>query len=172
MSEEQMRADGMDREAWLMQAAIEYQKKIEQVYLKLKALYKELGIGLVATNDSRYMEREDFKAHEILLNVSSGEPVEIWERDSKGNLKNRTLNPKRRVYLTQELYFKTPEQMAELFKDCPEALSESLKIAEKCQFAFDFDSKASCGDQRRCAALGRFGNRRQNRNCDPGNSAR
>lgn len=141
MSEEQMRADGMDREGWLMQATLEYQKKQEKVNARLGALSKECGIPLVATNDSRYMERDDWQAHEILLNISSGEPVEIWERDSKGNLKNRALNPKRRLYLTHELYFKTPEQMQELFKETPQALSETLKVAEKCQFEIDFDSK-------------------------------
>lgn len=141
MSEEVMRADGMDREGWLMQAAIDYQEKNGRVFERLSALSKELSIPLVATNDSRYMERADWQAHEILLNVSSGEPVEIWERDSKGNLKNRALNPKRKLYPTHELYFKSPQEMEELFKEAPEAIAETVKIAEKCQFSFDLDSK-------------------------------
>ncbi len=141
MSEEQMREDGMDRESWLWQASLEYQKKQEVVAKRILALSNEWGIPVVATNDSRYMERGDWQGHEILMNVSSGEPCEIWERDSQGNPMNRALNPKRRIKFTHELYFKSPAEMEELFSDCPEALSETVKIAEKCQFEFDFTSK-------------------------------
>ncbi len=141
MSEEQMREDGMDRESWLWQASLEYQKKQEVVAKRILALSNEWGIPVVATNDSRYMERGDWQGHEILMNVSSGEPCEIWERDSQGNPMNRALNPKRRIKFTHELYFKSPSEMEELFSDCPEALSETVKIAEKCQFEFDFTSK-------------------------------
>lgn len=137
MSEEQMKADGMDRESWLVQVAHDYQAKQEKVNTKLK----QLGIPLVATNDSRYIDREDWRAHEILMNVSSGEPCEIWEKDSQGNLKERVLNPKRKVLFSHEFYFKSPEEMAQVFADCPEALAETLKVAEKCQFELDFSSK-------------------------------
>lgn len=141
MSEAEMRADGMDRETWLWQASLDFQAKQEKVGKELMALSKEWSIPLVATNDSRYLERSDWRGHEILMNISSGEPCEIWERDSQGNPKNRVLNPKRKVKLTHELYFKSPEQMAELFSDCKEALSETLQVAEKCCFELDFTSK-------------------------------
>lgn len=141
MSEEQMRADGMDRESWLCQVATDYQAKQEKVNAKLKQISKAIGISLVATNDSRYIDREDWRAHEILMNVSSGEPCEIWEKDSQGNLKERVLNPKRKVLFSHEFYFKSPEEMSRVFADCPEALSESVRIAEKCQFELDFSSK-------------------------------
>jgi len=141
MSQEQMQADGMDRESWLLQVAQDYMAKQEKVAARLKLLSAELGIPLVAANDSRYIDREDWRAHEILMNVSSGEPCEIWEKDSQGNLKERVLNPKRKVLFSHEFYFKSPEEMAELFADCPQALSESLKIVEKCQFELDFSSK-------------------------------
>ncbi|MDN3507151.1 MAG: DNA polymerase III subunit alpha [Simkaniaceae bacterium] len=141
MSEEQMLADGMDRESWLIQASQDFQKKQEAVGQRLLSLSKEWNIPVVATNDSRYMERSDWKGQEILMNVSSGEPVEIWERDSQGNPKNRVLNPKRKIKLTHELYFKSPAEMQEIFADCPEALSETIKVAEKCTFELDFTSK-------------------------------
>jgi len=141
MSESQMRDDGMDRESWLMQASQDFQEKQEIVGQRLLSLSKEWDIPVVATNDSRYIERSDWKGQEILMNVSSGEPVEIWERDSQGNLKNRVLNPKRKIKLTHELFFKSPEEMSELFADCPEALSNTLAIADKCTFELDFTSK-------------------------------
>ncbi|NGX39656.1 MAG: DNA polymerase III subunit alpha [Chlamydiae bacterium] len=141
MSEEQMRADGMDRENWLWGASIEYQKKQEEVYQRIKELSKSQGIRVVATNDSRYLDQGDWQAHEILMNVSSGEPCEIWERDSAGNPKNRVLNPKRKLWLTHELYFKSPEEMETLFADFPEAVKETEAVADKCGFSFDFSSK-------------------------------
>ncbi|MBS0630101.1 MAG: DNA polymerase III subunit alpha [Verrucomicrobia bacterium] len=141
MSEEAMRADGMDRESWLIQVAQDYQAKQEKVIAKLKALSAQMHIPLVACNDSRYMEREDWRAHEILMNVSSGEPCEIWEKDSQGNPKERVLNPKRKVLFSHEFYFKSPEEMAELFADCQDAIAETVKIGEKCQFELDFSSK-------------------------------
>lgn len=141
MSEQMMRSDGMEKEFWLFQAALEEQKRQEKALHRLLELSKEYSIPCVATNDTRYLHREDWRAHEILLNVASGEPCEIWERDSQGNAKVRIPNPKRKVMLTHEYDFKAPEKMFALFADCPEALHESVKIAEKCQFAFDFKAR-------------------------------
>lgn len=141
MSEEEMRSDGMDRESWLYQAALDHSEKQEKVVRRLCELGKQWGIKTVAANDTRYIHREDWKAQEILMNVSSGEPVEIWEMDSQGNPKMRVLNPKRKVQLTHELNFKSPEEMSALFADIPEAVSESLDIAQKCNFELDFTSK-------------------------------
>lgn len=141
MSEEQMRADGMDQEPWLWDTSLQYQEKQKQVGERLKALSQEMSIPLVATNDSRYMERADWRAQEVLMNISSGEPVEVWERDSHGALKKKVLNPKRKVKPTHELYFKSPQEMAALFADCPEALSSTVDVAKKCQFTLDLSSK-------------------------------
>ncbi len=141
MDEAQMRADGMDQESWLFQASLDHQEKQEKVIERLKVLSKEKNIRLVAANDTRYIDRGDWRAQEVLMNVSSGEPCEIWERDSQGAPKNRIPNPKRKVQLSHELYFKSPLQMEELFADCPEALAETVKIAEKCEFELDFTSK-------------------------------
>ncbi|MES2121469.1 MAG: DNA polymerase III subunit alpha, partial [Chlamydiota bacterium] len=141
MSDAQIRQDEMDQESWLQQAyqeAIEQQKKVNQ---RLIELGKELGIRCVAANDSRYIERDDWKAHEILMNIQSGEPCEIWEKDSFGNPKVRVRNPKREVLYSHEFYFKSPEQMAALFADVPEALETTLEIAEACQFEFDFKTR-------------------------------
>ncbi len=141
MSEENLEADGMYEESWLNQSYrsnIEKQRKVEEILLR-KA--KEYNISLVATNASHYMERADFEAHEILLNVQSGEPCEKWEKDSMGNNKNRIPNPKRRTFFSHEFYFKSPEQMQALFADIPEAISNTLLIADKCSVEIDFDTK-------------------------------
>jgi DNA polymerase-3 subunit alpha len=88
-----------------------------------------------------YLERGDWRAHEILMNIQSGEPVEIWERDSQGNPKQRILNPKRQVYFSHEHYFKSAEQMQKLFADLPETLEVSEEIAEKIQVELDFKTR-------------------------------
>lgn len=141
MTDEQIRLDGMDQESWLLQNhrdSVALQEKLNQ---RLIALGREMGIACVATNDIHYLEREDWRAHEILLNIQSGEPTEIWERDSRGNLKSKIPNPKRDTYPTHELYFKSPEAMRQLFADIPEAIVESERIAEKCHCELDFKTK-------------------------------
>src|SRR5690606_28955783 len=116
MSEEALQEDGMYQESWLYQSYQDYISKQEKLNNTLIALGKEKNIKLVATNDTHYIEREDWRAHEVLLNVQSGEPCEMWEKDSQGNPKFRVPNPKRRTYSSHELYFKSPEQMQELFQ--------------------------------------------------------
>lgn len=128
-------------ESWLKQQHRDFVEKQEQLNAVLIRASKKYQIPLVATNDSHYMEPGDWQAHEILLNIQSGEPCEIWERDHQGNPKYRLPNPKRRVYSSHELYFKTPEEMQTLFSDLPEALSNTLDVAEKCSLELDFVTK-------------------------------
>jgi DNA polymerase-3 subunit alpha len=141
MSDELIQQDGINREAWLLQKTIDAAARQEQVNTALISLSKEMGIKLVATQDIHYIDREDWRAHEILLNIQSGEPCEIWERDSRGIAKNRMPNPKRDAWPTHELYFKSPEQMAALFFDLPEAVVETVQIADKCHVELDFKTK-------------------------------
>ncbi len=141
MSEEDIVKDGLDQEGWLLQNYRDYVRNQEIVVQKLVELGKGFGVRCVATQGTHYLERSDWKAHEILMNVQSGEPCEIWERDSQGNPKTRVLNPKRQVYFTHELYFKTPEQMAELFADIPGALTATVDIAAKVSLELDFKTR-------------------------------
>ncbi len=60
-------------------------------------------------------DREDWRAHEILMNIQSGEPCEIWEKDSYGNPKFRMPNPKRQTYPSHEYYFKSPAANGKTF---------------------------------------------------------
>ena len=131
----------MGGESWLNQKMREYAANQERVNKRLIALSQERGIAAAATNDIHYLEKDDWQAHEILLNVQSGEPVEIWERDSRGNPKNRIPNPKRETAPTHELYFKSPEEMRALFADFPQAIEETARIAEKCFCELDFKTK-------------------------------
>lgn len=141
MSEEDVRHDGMDQESWLYQHYLDSIKRQEEVNAQLKRLSQEMGIACVATNDVRYIHRQDWYAHEILMNIQSGEPCEIWEKDSYGNLKQRIKNPKRRVSYTHAMDFKSFEEMQALFADFPEALETSCDIAKQCDFVFDFQTK-------------------------------
>lgn len=117
---------------------IEKQEKINPILLEMAEHYK---IKYVATNDTHYLEKKDWLAHEILLNIQSGDSIEIVERDSMGNAQFRKLNPKRRLYATRELYFKSQDEMAQQFSDLPLALSNTLEVAEKCNLKLDFDAK-------------------------------
>src|SRR5581483_4001182 len=113
----------------------------EKVNTRLIELSKARGIRCAATNDTRYIERQDWAAQEILMNIQSGEPCEIWEKDSYGNPKERVKNPKRQVCCTHELYFKSQDEMEALFADVPDALTATVDIASQCDFEFDFKTK-------------------------------
>jgi DNA polymerase III subunit alpha len=141
MSEADIQADGMFQEAWLLQRHHDFIKKQEKINTALIGMASQYKIPLVATNDSHYIERDDWRAHEVLINIQSGEPCEIWEKDAYGNPKFRVPNPKRETYPSHECYFKSPQQMRELFQDVPESIASTLAIAEKCHVDIDFKTK-------------------------------
>ncbi len=94
--------------------------KVLEVFPKLS---KELGIPLVATNDIHYIEKEHAIAHNILLLLS----------DKSGQADYRKLR-----YRTDQVYFKSAEEMKELFKDYKEAIENTLAIEEKINFEMEF----------------------------------
>lgn len=141
MSEDDLRSHGLHQESWLIQLYQDYIQKQNLVNSRLIELSKEYGIKLVATQNAHYLEKDDYKAHEILLNIQSGEPVEIIEKDSYGNIKQRSPNPKRKVFPSHEFYFKSYEEMKNLFHDVPEALANTLEVQEKCSLELDFKTK-------------------------------
>ncbi len=141
MTDEDIEGDGLFEESWLVQQYESFVDKQKKINTRLIGLAQERGIPLVATNDIHYLKRDDWRAHEVLLNVQSGEPCEVWETDSAGNRTHRIPNPKRRTYASHELYFKTAEQMAELFADVPEAITNTIGVAEKCELELDFKAK-------------------------------
>ncbi|MGB3241426.1 MAG: DNA polymerase III subunit alpha [Candidatus Omnitrophota bacterium] len=87
-------------------------------------LAKELDLQMVATNDVHYLRREDARAHEALLCIQT----------------QATLNdPKHMKFQSDELYFRPPEEMKEVFAELPEAISNTTKIAEECKLELQFD---------------------------------
>lgn len=141
MSDSDIDRDGMHEELWLVQKHRDHIKKEELVNERLKSLSKEWDIPLVATADIHYLDKDDWRAHEVLLNIQSGEPCEIWERDSFGNPKNRILNPKRETMYSHAHHFRSPEEMKELFRDVPEAVERTLQIAGMCEWKIDLKKK-------------------------------
>ena len=141
MDPEEIQLDGMQQESWLIQQYQDYISRQQKLNEALVRLSRQHNIPLVATNDVHYIHREDWRAHEILLNIQSGEPCEVWEKDAYGNLKFRLPNPKRQTYSTHTLDFKSSEEMSTLFSDFPEAIAQTVKIAEKCHLEIDFKTK-------------------------------
>ena len=94
----------------------------KEVNRQIIDLAKEYSVPLVATNDCHFLNREDAHAHEVLLCVQTGKNMD---------------DPKRMRY-PEELYFKSPEEMAAAFVDYPEAVSNTVEIAERCNFEFEF----------------------------------
>ncbi len=90
----------------------------------LVALAAKAGLGLVATNDVHYLKREHSAAHEVLLCLQTQTVLS---------------DPKRMRYYSDEFYFKSGDEMAALFRDIPESITNTLRIAERCNFDFVFD---------------------------------
>ncbi len=83
----------------------------------LVPLAKDLGLPLVCTNDVHYLRRDDFKPHDILLCIGTGKSVADRERMK---------------YHGDQFYLKTPEEMWEVFGEFPEALHNTVAIADRC----------------------------------------
>ena len=100
--------------------SIPQQKTVLQGLLRL---HQETGIPLVATNDAHYLTREDASIQDVLMCIQMGKTVE---------------DPHRMRFETQEFYLKSEAEMAALFPDWPEALENTVKIAEACSVDFQF----------------------------------
>ncbi len=96
----------------------------EQVNRKLIDLADELHIPVVATNDCHYLRKDDARAHDILLCIQTGKTLK---------------DTKRMRFETEECYFKSPDEMKRAFGDVPEAILNTVLIAERCNFEFDLD---------------------------------
>ena len=90
---------------------------------KLVGLARKLDIPLVATNDAHYLKKEDAYNHEVLLCIQTGK---------------RMSDEDRMKFDTEELYVKSPEEMIDYFKAFPDAIENTVKIAEKCNVEFEF----------------------------------
>lgn len=95
----------------------------QRIIPNLVRIADEIGVGIVATNDSHYIEKEDSKIHNILLCIQT----------------NRTINDNDRMeFRTNEFYLKTEDEMRELFPKYPQAIENTQKIADRCNVEFEF----------------------------------
>ncbi|HML87446.1 MAG TPA: DNA polymerase III subunit alpha [Methylomusa anaerophila] len=105
----------------LQDHGMEEQRRVNPLLVDLA---RRLGVGLVATNDIHYIDRQDAECHDVLLCIQTGKTVDDSERLRFPN---------------DEFYLKSPAEMAQLFRDYPAALANTCEIAERCNVTFDFD---------------------------------
>ena len=89
---------------------------------KIEALSRETGIPLLATNDCHYLQQDDAEAHDALLCIQTGKMVD--DRD-------------RMRYNTDQIYFKSAEEMEQALGDFKPALENTIRVAEACNLEFD-----------------------------------
>src|SRR5467141_1221008 len=98
---------------------IEEQRKCNSV---LPQIARDLGVGLVAANDVHFLRRSDHQAHDVMLCIGTGKMVQ----------------DENRMRYVPELYFKSPEEMREVFRDFPQAIENTLAIAERSHLDLEF----------------------------------
>jgi DNA polymerase-3 subunit alpha len=97
--------------------------ELERVNNELIVMSKELGIPLVASNDVHYINREDAATHDLLLCVGT----------------NTTVKDEKRIKMAGDFfYLRSPEEMAEQYRDLPEALENTQRIAQMCDLKLEF----------------------------------
>ena len=99
---------------------MEEQKKVNEENIKLA---EETGIPLIATNDVHYINKDDSKSHDVLMCIQTAKTID---------------DPNRRRYPSDQFYLKSPDEMWDIFSYVPEALENTLKIAEQCNFEYKF----------------------------------
>jgi len=103
----------------IMENGLDEQKQVNKQLIEMGT---KLSIPMVATNDCHYLNRGDAEAHEVLLCIQTGTTME---------------NEKRMRFKTDEFYLKSPDEMKKNFDYCPEAIANTVKIAEKCNLTLD-----------------------------------
>ncbi|MGB2929640.1 MAG: DNA polymerase III subunit alpha, partial [Desulfobacterales bacterium] len=101
---------------------IDVQEKVNQALLDMS---KRLSIPLVASNDCHYLDKEDVRAHDVLLCIQTGKTVHDTDRLQ---------------FRTDQLYLKSKAEMYSAFKDYPGALENTVDIARRCNIKFDYNS--------------------------------
>jgi DNA polymerase-3 subunit alpha len=107
----------------LQENGIPEQRKVIKESLEIS---KRTGIGVVATNDIHYLQREDAKAHDILLCISTNKKVD---------------DPTRLRMATDQFYFRSTAEMKQIFAEIPLAISNTVAISEKCRLMLSFEEK-------------------------------
>src|SRR6184192_2783678 len=94
----------------------------KQCNAHLPKFAREFGLGLVAANDVHFLRRSDHRAHDVLLCINTAAKIEDQQR----------------MRYEPELYFKSPAEMREIFRDFPEAIMNTLQIGERCHVDLEF----------------------------------
>lgn len=97
-------------------------EKEELLIPMIYTIHRETGIPIVATNDCHYLRQEDWEAHDALLCIQTGKLVSDHDRMR---------------YSTDQIYFKSSEEMTRLFEDFPEAIGNTIRIAEACNLEIE-----------------------------------
>ncbi len=92
-------------------------KEQKSIIRDFRILSREFEIPIVATNDVHYLKKEHFHSHEAMLCIQTRSTLKDTDRFK---------------FSSDQLYFKSPEEMAELFSEMPETLKHTLEVAEKC----------------------------------------
>jgi len=95
----------------------------DRINKEIIGIGEKLELPVVATNNCHYIDKQDYRAHEILLCLQTGKTIS---------------DPYRMQYPADEFYFKSPQEMIALFKETPEAIENTLKIAERCELELEF----------------------------------
>lgn len=102
-----------------------------KVLAEMPKLAKKFGLKLIVTNDVHYIKKEHAVAHNIYLNLSAKQSAKNFRNtDSRDVLTNLR-------YGTDQIYFKSSEEMCELFRDFPDAIKSTLEVTEKCNLELD-----------------------------------
>src|SRR3989442_1264377 len=88
----------------------------------LPQIARDIGVGLVAANDVHFLRRSDHDAHDVMLCIGTGKMVQ----------------DENRMRYVPELYFKPPAEMHEIFREFPEAITNTLEIGERCLVDLEF----------------------------------
>ena len=100
-------------------------KEQDMVNPELADLANRLGVGLVATNDVHFLNKDDHFAHDVLCCISMG----------------RLVTDEGRLKYPEHLYLKSPQEMAEALKDFPSAIENTTRIAQSCDLTLDFSKR-------------------------------
>ncbi len=104
----------------IMENGLPEQKKANEGLLEIS---RRLSIPVAATNDCHYLNREDAESHEVLLCIQTGKTLDDADRMR---------------FSTDAFYFRSPDEMKQLFNYCPEAIDNTKDIANRCNLSFEF----------------------------------
>jgi len=110
---------GEDYYIELQRHKMEDQDKVNEVLIRFS---KKYNVKMIVSNDSHYLDKENANAHDILLCINTGDVQSTPKGDFKGQ---------RFGFPNDEFYFKTKDEMSTLFKDIPQAVENTIEIADK-----------------------------------------